>query len=109
MPEDVKVNESGQPSVNSTFSITDYVRGIMSHYAFTAIWVAATAVLTFIITQYFGLSTLVHEMSGKQQQTDETIKMILQERNDLFASMLQQQNQLMIDNQQLRERLNKQK
>ncbi|MFA6458020.1 MAG: hypothetical protein WCV72_01350 [Patescibacteria group bacterium] len=103
---DLKINDDGQTKVDGSLPVSEYVRGIMSEYAIKALWILVGAVLAFLITQFFGLSTLVHELNGEQQQFDKTIEMLMNERQDSFSILLNLQKNLIDENMKLKEQIN---
>lgn len=97
--------EQSEPKISGTLPVSDYVEGMMAKYAIKALWILVGAALAFLLTQFFGLSTVVHEINGKQQQMDETIEMLLDERDETFSTLLELQQQLMEENAALREQI----
>lgn len=105
---EVKIGDINQNDIKGTLSISEYIKGQMAQIAIKGLWILVGAVLAFLITQFFGLSTIVHELNGKQESIDKTVELILQERNDSFSTLLILQKQITEDNQNLRNQLNHQ-
>lgn len=102
--EEIKLEQS-KPKISGSLPVSDYIEGMMAKYAIKALWILVGAALAFLLTQFFGLSTIVHEINGKQQQTDETINMLLDERDQTFSTLLELQQQLTEENKRLREQI----
>lgn len=99
----------GGAKVQGSLPVSEYVEGMMAKYAIRALWILVGAVLAFLLTQFFGLSTIVHELNGKQDRFDQTVNLILDERKETYSALLELQKQLMEENQKLRDQINNQK
>lgn len=106
MADDQQIRlEDSEPTISGSLGMSDFVEGMMAKYAIRALWILVGAVLAFLLTQFFGLSTIVHEMNGRQTQMDETIDMLLDQRDETFSTLLELQKQLMDENQNLRDQI----
>ena len=92
--------------IQGSYPLSDIVNGHMAQYALKGLWLLIGAVLAFILSQFFGLSTLVHELNGKLQNNDQTINLLLQQRMDTLTNIANYNQQLIKENERLRSQLN---
>ena len=91
---------------SATKFISDFVLGEMSKWGLKALWILVGGVIVFVLTELAGMSSLIHELKGKSDKTDQTINLILNDRTQTISTLLELQNQLMTENQNLRKQLN---